>query len=142
MSALLHSDSGRLRVLLVDADPLMRRVTARLIERKLGIDVIPAHGAMHALSQLRREPFHAAVIDLEMPEMGGLELLRRLESLFPEVIVGVWAGKVSPDELAGTQVRFAVEKTEPVEVLVEALREALDLERSPSGSYSRPPMDD
>lgn len=117
-------------------------MTARMIERRLGVDVTPAHGAMHALTLLRRGEYHAVVLDLEMPEMGGLELLRRLDSLFPEIIVGVWSGCVPDDELAGTQVRFVVSKSEPVAALVEALSVALGLERSPSGSYSRPSEDD
>lgn len=40
-----------------------------------------------ALDLLRREPADLAIIDLSMPGMGGLELLRRVKAEFPAVSV-------------------------------------------------------
>ena len=117
------------RVLLVDDDAFTRRATATAIERRLGLDVAVAQGAMEALTMLRKQEFDLLVLDIDMPEMGGLELLRRLEKLFPDLAVGVWSGSVSVGEISGGSVRFALQKPD-IERLLAALREVFGIERS------------
>ena len=137
MGALPNSYSGPPRLLLVDDDPVVRRVTATLLERRLGLVVTPAFGAMQALSLMRREPFDAVLVDLDMPEMGGLELVQRVRSLFPKVVIGVWSGRPVSDELDGSGARFFVNKGEKSGALIEALRSALDIDPLHSGMHVR-----
>jgi DNA-binding NtrC family response regulator len=76
----------RPRVLAVDDDPL----TLKLLDKTLaleGYEVITAPNGPAALDEARRQLFDAAVVDLRMPGMDGLELLRELKRLDPAVEV-------------------------------------------------------
>jgi two-component system, NtrC family, response regulator AtoC len=65
------------RVLIVDDDPASRRlVEVRL--RPLGCDVATAGDGEQALIAIRKDPPDLVLLDLEMPRMGGIEVLRAL----------------------------------------------------------------
>lgn len=68
-----------LRVLVVDDDVVSRTVTASLIA-KGGDTAKAADGGTAALAVLTaaQEPFDAAVVDLQMPDMDGFTLVRRI----------------------------------------------------------------
>ena len=66
------------RVLVVDDDPLMRKVLTRRVER-LGHTVREAEHGREALEILRAETIDLVLTDLRMPEIGGLELLECLK---------------------------------------------------------------
>ena len=73
-----------LRILIVDDHAIVREGLRRILE---GTDcqwtVAEAVGGFQALDLLRSQPFDVAIIDLSMPDMGGLDLLRRLRPEFP-----------------------------------------------------------
>jgi two-component system response regulator HydG len=52
-----------------------------------GMRVLVAHDAKHALEQLRSHRVHVVLTDLMMPGTGGLELLRAVKQIAPEVEV-------------------------------------------------------
>ncbi|HBQ10799.1 MAG TPA: hybrid sensor histidine kinase/response regulator, partial [Myxococcales bacterium] len=63
---------GRVRVLLVDDDPLLLRTGERLLRRFLGAEVVTSSNGREALDRIERgERFHLVITDLEMPEMDG-----------------------------------------------------------------------
>lgn len=65
------------RVLIVDDDSASRRlVEVRL--RPLGCDIAMADNGERALSAIRKDPPDLILLDLQMPRMGGLEVLRTL----------------------------------------------------------------
>jgi putative nucleotidyltransferase with HDIG domain len=73
------ADPGRIchNVLVVDDDPAFARTVAdALVDRD--IEALPVSNPREALDLARRTPFAAAVVDLIMPEMDGLELAREL----------------------------------------------------------------
>ena len=77
------------RILVVDDKELMRDSVATTLVRA-GHSVISAATAQVALEKLTRRPFEAVVTDLQMPEMGGLELLveiRRLDEQLPVIFM-------------------------------------------------------
>jgi CheY-like chemotaxis protein len=73
-----------LRVLVVDDDPVLG---------KLFLEVLVAHGhqgtvvetGSAALDAVQREVFDLVISDLRMPEMGGRELLQRLQQEHPRL---------------------------------------------------------
>ncbi len=68
-----------IRVMIVDDSIVARAVIARLIEAEPDLAVVAQAGSgRHALELLGQVPVEAIVLDLEMPEMGGLELLPAL----------------------------------------------------------------
>jgi len=73
-------------ILVVDDDESLRRVIQVQLER-VGYRVGTAPNGEKALSLLRQTPYDLAITDLRMPGLSGLDLLRRIRSDHPDVIV-------------------------------------------------------
>jgi len=67
------------RVLLVDDSAVTRAMVRRILE-DAGFEVTPASGGEEAWRRLREEPFDCLVTDIEMPDVDGLELTRRVRA--------------------------------------------------------------
>jgi DNA-binding response OmpR family regulator len=75
-----HSpDAQRNRVLIVDDDKKLCRLIKDYLE-PLGYDVDVANTAEEGLEKALAEPFDAVILDIMLPEMDGLEVLRRLRA--------------------------------------------------------------
>lgn len=76
-------------VLLVDDDPAARVIAKAVLERK-GFPVVEAPHGEAALDAYRQHPdLRLAVVDLEMPGMGGRQLIRRLRAADPRRTLGI-----------------------------------------------------
>jgi class 3 adenylate cyclase len=69
--------SGAARLLVVDDNKVNRLLLARSLELQ-GHSVASAENGRVALEMLRREPFDLLLLDMEMPEMDGFQVLERL----------------------------------------------------------------
>ena len=69
-------------LLLVDDDERILDVVARFA-RRAGFDVVPCAGGKDALDQLRRQPADLAMVDLRMPDVNGLDVLRAIRETVP-----------------------------------------------------------
>ncbi len=77
---------ARNQILVVDDDESLRRVTeVQLLQS--GFDVAPAASGQEALEILLEKPVDLVITDLKMPGMSGLDLLKRIRSDFPELVV-------------------------------------------------------
>jgi two-component system KDP operon response regulator KdpE len=65
------------RVLVVDDEPQILRAL-RVVLRDEGFEVVPAETAAEALDRAAVRPPQAAIVDLMLPDMDGIELTRRL----------------------------------------------------------------
>lgn len=74
------------RILVVDDDESLRRVTQVQLQQT-GYDVTAASDGSEALAVLERFPADLVITDLKMPGMSGLELLKRIRSEYPEIVV-------------------------------------------------------
>ena len=72
------------RILMVDDNPSMVKVCAEILTEE-GYRVSQACGGREALTQLERGRFDLLVIDLRMPKVDGLTVLRRARELDPDV---------------------------------------------------------
>lgn len=81
------------RVLLVDDEPNVLISLSRILRRK-GFDVSTADGAAAALEKIHPEspPFDVVVVDLKMPGMDGLQLLKEIRSRARQLPVVVLTG--------------------------------------------------
>ena len=81
-------NGARKRVLIVDDEANQRSAVSRMVE-KWGFDVDTAANGVEALEKLTAFEPNAIVTDIHMPEMDGMELLRRLNEMpgAPPVIV-------------------------------------------------------
>jgi len=73
--------SASLRLLLVDDHTIVREGLKRILEMAESTwTIAEASSGFQALEQLRREAFDLAIVDLSMPGMNGLDLIRRIKS--------------------------------------------------------------
>jgi CheY-like chemotaxis protein len=70
------------RLLLVEDDERERRSILALIGNH-DVEVVPVGNAEEALEALQRDSYHCMVLDLGLPDMSGVELLRKIK-LLPE----------------------------------------------------------
>jgi DNA-binding NtrC family response regulator len=84
------------KVLIVDDDAVSCRLLTEVLTQE-GITVVWDTDPLHALARVAEEPIDLAVLDMRMPEMNGIELLRRLRAKLPELPVIVMTGFGSVD---------------------------------------------
>jgi len=110
----------RPKILIVDDTVVYRRILGEVLEGFPEVDVVGTapHGRL-ALAKMEQTPADLVLLDVEMPEMGGLETLRELRRRFPETSVVM---------ISGANIGSA-------EITVQALEQgALDFVRKPDGS--------
>ncbi|UCF69086.1 MAG: sigma-54-dependent Fis family transcriptional regulator, partial [Acidobacteriota bacterium] len=78
----------RIRVLLADDEEPLRRILGRELKRR-GHDVVPAEDGQRASRLLAEQEFDVAVLDVRMPGLDGLAVLKSLQNdtARPEVIL-------------------------------------------------------
>jgi DNA-binding NtrC family response regulator len=74
------------KVLIVDDEQDFLSIMAERMQNR-GMEVVTATSAAEALRKLEEESFDAVLLDLMMPEMGGIEALQVMRKKQPEVQV-------------------------------------------------------
>jgi CheY-like chemotaxis protein len=89
---------GRLngKVLVVDDDRHFR-VLARAILEPAGFEVIESEDVEQCMLELRRHAVDAMVLDMVMPGRDGIEAVRELKQLFPEIPIVAVSGAEQSD---------------------------------------------
>ena len=76
------------RLLLVDDHTIVREGLRRILEATGdGFQIVEASSGFQALECLREQAFRLAIVDLSMPGMNGLELIKRIKGEYPGVSV-------------------------------------------------------
>lgn len=70
------------KVLVTDDDSSLRRALNNTLH-SFGFDVREARDGEHAITEIRREPCDAVLLDINMPGMGGIAACREMRKLFP-----------------------------------------------------------
>jgi DNA-binding NtrC family response regulator len=87
----LTDRKGRARVLVVEDEAYVRDSLLEVL-RARGFHAEGAAGVAEALRQLERTPVDVVLTDLRMPELTGLDLVKRMQASAPEVPVIVLTG--------------------------------------------------
>jgi len=74
------------RILVVDDSPGLRETLADILTGD-GYRVDVAEDGLVALEHLARSSFDVMILDLAMPRLDGIELLKRLEAPYPAVVI-------------------------------------------------------
>jgi DNA-binding NtrC family response regulator len=83
-------------LMLVDDDERILDVVARFA-RRAGFDVVTCAGGKEALDELRRRPADLAMVDLRMPDVNGLDVLRAVRQTVPSCEVILMTGYAGID---------------------------------------------
>ncbi len=83
------------RVLVVDDEHIVGRMTARVLRSAGGFEVATEHEPGVALKRARSEKFDAVVSDIAMPGMDGLELIRNIREFDLDIPVILLTGTPS-----------------------------------------------
>jgi DNA-binding NtrC family response regulator len=70
--------SHRARILIVDDDIGTREALEQTLEDEY--DIISVHNGLEAIEQIKREDFDLVLLDIMMPEIDGLETLKRIKA--------------------------------------------------------------
>ncbi len=81
----------RSKILVIDDEPDFRRLLASVLA-EMGHEVSTAVGGRQGLVKTRENPPDIIFLDVKMPEMGGLECLRRLRKNKRKFLVVVMTG--------------------------------------------------
>lgn len=73
-------------VLIIDDEPSVRELLARLLLSR-GYTIAEASSGEEALSLATQRPFSAALVDISMPGISGLEVLRHFTDEYPDIAV-------------------------------------------------------
>jgi response regulator RpfG family c-di-GMP phosphodiesterase len=122
----MNSGANRHPILLVDDEPEILFSLRGLLRREF--DLYTAQSGAEALEILKRQPIHVIMTDQRMPQMTGVELLRRARGECPEAIRMVFTGyadiKSVVDGINQGQIyRYLTKPWDPDELLSQ-LREA------------------
>ncbi|HIJ40932.1 MAG TPA: sigma-54-dependent Fis family transcriptional regulator [Deltaproteobacteria bacterium] len=92
------NDSGTTgAVLVVDDEAVVRKGIQRVLEKK-GLETVLAANGKDALARLDSQPFRLALLDIRMPDMDGVALLRTIRSQYPETGVIMITGYPTIDD--------------------------------------------
>lgn len=118
------------RILLADDHPTNQKLGGMILKR-LGYRADVAGNGLEVLQALERQPYDLILMDIEMPEMDGVEATRRIIATYPEgkrpKIVAVTANAMEGDRerFIAAGMSDYVSKPIRVEALVRALRACL-----------------
>jgi DNA-binding response OmpR family regulator len=94
--------TGCARALVVEDDQALRRVISAHLRRE-GFQVLEVDNGLEALSLLRRGAVEIALVDAMLPEIDGLELVRRVRCESTVSIIMLTDGREEADHIAGLE---------------------------------------
>lgn len=87
-----ENDTARKLVMIVDDEPDMLSMLRLVIEKKCACDVISAPSGLVALEQLREFRPEVILSDIKMPDLDGMELLKRIKEHDQTISVVIMTG--------------------------------------------------
>ncbi|WP_088889481.1 PAS domain S-box protein [Leptolyngbya ohadii] len=124
----IEANPAALRILLVEDNTVNQKVALRMMER-LGYRADVASNGLEAIAALRRQPYDVVLMDVQMPEMDGLEATRliRREWLSPTqpwiIAMTAHARPSDREECLQAGMNRYISKPIDMAILKQALRE-------------------
>ena len=85
-----YAEAHDRRLLIVDDEETVRRLFAQCLNERYSCET--AANAQEALDWLQQEPFALVITDIQMPGLGGIELLRKINELYSDTAVIIVSG--------------------------------------------------
>lgn len=123
--------TGKPRLLIVDDVSDNRAILLRRFERR-GFEVVEADGGAKALELIHAQPFDIVLLDVMMPEIDGMGVLKRVRETFSPAqlpIIMVTAKSQSEDVVGALEMQANDYLTKPVDFPIALARVNVQLER-------------
>ena len=124
------SAENKTQVMIVDDHPIMRHGLAQLIDAQPELEVCSWAGtAAEALASIPDKKPELALLDISLPDRNGLELLKDLRVLYPEVnvlMVSMHDESLYAERALRAGAKGYIMKEEAADKLIEAIRTVLD----------------
>jgi signal transduction histidine kinase/CheY-like chemotaxis protein len=123
--------SGKESILIVDDDPDITELYKRILQRH-GYMVKTATSGKTALKMIKEQSygFDLVITDMDMPDIGGMELIKRINELNPEIPIMILTGfgkGINHDLLNNSQVKSILIKPVLESELAFKIKEVLGL---------------
>lgn len=115
------------RILVVEDSAALRETLSDILTGN-GYVVEMAEDGLAALDQLERSPFDVVILDLAMPRLDGIEMLRRIRDPHPAMVICSAFEYYTPehvDEAVGSKVFRSLRKPVPPEELISVVADAV-----------------
>lgn len=115
-------------ILIIDDDPNLSRTLADILRHK-GYEAVSAANGTDALTLLRKNPVNLALIDIGLPDISGVELLKRIKADYPSTEAIILTGNASLDSAIEAANRGAFSylvKPYDIEQLMLNIRRAIE----------------
>ena len=127
--------SDTLRILVVDDEEVIRELMREVLEED-GNYVQTARDGAHALEVLGEEEFDVIFSDLMMPNVGGLELMKRAKERNPDIVVVIMTGyatlEAAVDALKSGAADFMTKPIQDIHHVSLILKKAVRIQRMQS----------
>ncbi len=132
--ASVNNSGQALRLLLVEDHPDTLRLMARLL-RKLGHDVFTASSGEAALEAAANHPFDLIISDLGLPDLSGIEMMRRIGARKPTKAIALSGFGSDRDVREAREAGFTRHLTKPVnlQLLADTIHEIVNHAEGDSG---------
>lgn len=117
----------RLTVLLANEQEGWHQTVRGLLEPQ-GVQTVSAHSGRQALELIETTPVHVAVLDAQMPQLGGMQVIRMLRELrkpTPTILLTDFLTHHLLQEALGMQVFSVLSKPVDFNVLLDSLARVL-----------------
>ena len=122
----MNEDSKRIRILAVDDHPILRKGIAGLIADESDMTLVAeAANGREAIQQFRAHRPDVTLMDLQMPEMSGLDAMIAIRGEFPEariIVLTTYAGDVQARRALQAGARAYLLKNSLHKELLETIR--------------------
>jgi len=119
------------RILIVDDNPGIGESLSDIFKEK-GYLVSIANKGSEAIDKLKQTDFNAALIDIKLPDISGIELLKEIKEINPEIICMIITGNASVENAVNAlEQRVSAYITKPLDMddVLNRIKEALDKQR-------------
>ncbi|MGD0540039.1 MAG: response regulator [Tepidisphaeraceae bacterium] len=119
--------TNRFTVLLANEQEEWHQTIRGLLQPQ-GVQTVSAHSGREALDLIESLPVHVAVLDAQMPQLGGLQVIRMLRELHkatPAILLTSHLTNYLLREALGMQVFSVLSKPVDLNVLLDALARVL-----------------
>ncbi len=117
------TSSTRLNVLLANEQEGWHQVVRQLLEPQ-GVHTLSARNGREALRIMEEQPIHVAVLDVAMPQLGGLQVIKRMNDLAqrpPAILLADHLTHHLLQEALGMHVFSVLSKPVDLNLLLDAL---------------------